>query len=585
MRSCALSLLLVMGLAPLMATVPPVLALTPGWGPVVAVESSTDCTRNPDVAVFGTGSAIAVWEQQENGCPDPWLNPVTYGVWANRFEAASGWGVPERIEFLTGNSTSPRVVASSSGEAFAVWNGGGGGGVWTNRYAPGIGWTGARVLDSGNATSPDISAGTGGAFAVWSKWNGVDYSLNASRYVPFVGWTSAETLSTGRFEFFASVAVDGRGDAMVIWTQWVSGQFPNVFAKRYVQGSGWASAEDIDAGGDAFATDLAADRGGNVTAVWFEGDLRARYYFTGMGWGTPQRIGPGIAVQPRVAMSEAGSATVVWGKDTGARFGIYAARYVRASGWGREQAIDVAGLGNSWKPQVAMDKSGNAVAIWQQSDGFLDHILANWYRVGESWGEPEFVETYNAGPADRPAVGIDSAGNAIAVWQHTDGRVMSILGSRYLAPDTTPPWLVITSPVDGFRTNESLVMVSGRTEAGSDLIVNGLRAAVYANGTFSVNVPLRPGSNVITITAIDPVGNRVEVSVAGVYDQTPNEDALGRLREEVAGLAVRFTVLSLGVAALVVAVASFEVVRYFRKRRRSIPAPSTNEPTGDDRPR
>ena len=68
-----------------------------------------------------------------------------------------------------------------------------------------------------------------------------------------------------------------------------------------------------------------------------------------------------------------------------------------------------------------MDSSGNAVAVWQQSDGTRNNIWANRFVPGLGWATAEIIETDNAGDANFPQIATDSTGNAVAVWQQSDG--------------------------------------------------------------------------------------------------------------------------------------------------------------------
>jgi hypothetical protein len=66
---------------------------------------------------------------------------------------------------------------------------------------------------------------------------------------------------------------------------------------------------------------------------------------------------------------------------------------------------------------VAADAAGNAIAVWFQSDGVssVSSIVANRYDARTGWGVPSLVEP-DPEDAQEPVVGLDRAGNAIAVW-------------------------------------------------------------------------------------------------------------------------------------------------------------------------
>ena len=88
--------------------------------------------------------------------------------------------------------------------------------------------------------------------------------------------------------------------------------------------------------------------------------------------------------------------------------------------WGTAQLIET-DSGWAYSPQVGVDGSGNAVAVWQQSDGTRNSIWSNRYLEGTGWGTAQLIETDNSGGASSPQVGVDGSGNAVAVWWQRDG--------------------------------------------------------------------------------------------------------------------------------------------------------------------
>ena len=86
--------------------------------------------------------------------------------------------------------------------------------------------------------------------------------------------------------------------------------------------------------------------------------------------------------------------------------------------------------------------------------------------------------------------------------------------------DTTPPVVKITTPVNSEITVSPLLFVSGTIDdVDAKVTVNGMSAAVQTqNRTFTAyNIPLNAGLNTITVTAVDPAGNRSSDTVAVTY--------------------------------------------------------------------
>ena len=86
------------------------------------------------------------------------------------------------------------------------------------------------------------------------------------------------------------------------------------------------------------------------------------------------------------------------------------------SGWGVATLVEIDNTGDASNPQVAVDGSGDAIAVWYQDDGTRDNIWSNRYVVGTGWGEATLIETDDSGDDYSPQVAVDSSGKAIAVW-------------------------------------------------------------------------------------------------------------------------------------------------------------------------
>jgi hypothetical protein len=128
-----------------------------------------------------------------------------------------------------------------------------------------------------------------------------------------------------------------------------------------------------------------------------------------------------------------GHTLAVWEQFDGQRFNIWANRKTVGSGWGIAQLIETDNAGSAYNPRVAVDSQGNAVAVWQQSDGQHSRIAANRYMVGTGWSTAQWIDAPNTLEAHAPQVSFDSQGNAIAVWQHKEGKRTRIAANRMVA--------------------------------------------------------------------------------------------------------------------------------------------------------
>ena len=72
------------------------------------------------------------------------------------------------------------------------------------------------------------------------------------------------------------------------------------------------------------------------------------------------------------------------------------------SGWQTAAPIESSDSESALFPEVAIDRSGNAIAVWQQYDGTRENIWSNRFAVGAGWGEATLIETSDSGDAINP---------------------------------------------------------------------------------------------------------------------------------------------------------------------------------------
>ncbi len=502
-----------------------------GWQVARLIETDSGTVFDPQVAVDGSGNAMAVWIQ---------TGSARWDIHANRYVAGSGWGNANLIETNdAGNAYGPQVAVDASGNAIAVWfqaeedltlpfpyirdN------IWANRFVAGSGWGTATLIetDAGFAFDPQVAVDrSGNAVAVWSQSDGTRFSIWANGYVAGSGWGTATLIETDDAgdAWAPQLAVDPSGNAVAVWHQ-SDGTRYNIWANRFVAGSGWERATliETDNAGDAQNSQVAVDPSGNAVAVWNQSDgtrnnIWANRYAAGSGWETAALVetdNAGDAYSPQVAVDGNGNAVAVWYQSDGTRNNIWANRFAGRSGWGTATLIETDNAGDAQNPQVAVEGSGNAVAVWYQSDGARNNTWANRFVAGSGWGTPALIETDNAGDAWNPQVAVDPVGNAIAVWYQDDGIVQNAWANRF---DDTPPSIVLATPSEGAATNRSSVWAAGTAEIGARVSVGGVEVIVGANGSFGLLVALQPGVNRLVATAWDASDNIANATVNVTFD-------------------------------------------------------------------
>ena len=102
-----------------------------------------------------------------------------------------------------------------------------------------------------------------------------------------------------------------------------------------------------------------------------------------------------------------------------------------------------------------------------------------------------------------------------------DGNAATQVSTSFTV-DTTPPSLTVTSPTEGFITNQSVITVTGTTNDITStpvtLKINDATVSVGSDGAFSHEVTLTEGANVITIVATDSAGKSSTVTRNVTHD-------------------------------------------------------------------
>jgi len=316
--------------------------------------------------------------------------------------------------------------------------------------------------DANSASAPQIAVdASGNAIAAWVQIDNGILSIWTNRYDVTTGlWDTPAVIESdsgaGHFAFAPQIGIDASGNAIAVWRQ-SNGTVYSIWANRYDVTTGlWGMATEIEtdnnAGHTAHDPQIGVDASGNAIAVWrqsngtFVSIWANRYNVTTGLWGTAALIenDNNNADNPQIGVDASGNAIAVWHQDSSTVDSIWANRYDVTTGlWGTAVLIEADNaLGHDAdKPQIGVDVSGNAIAVWRQSNSTVDSIWANRYDVTTGlWGTAARVEADNTlgHDADKPQIGVDVSGNAIAVWRQFQGTVDSIWANRYDA--TTGLW-------------------------------------------------------------------------------------------------------------------------------------------------
>jgi len=392
-------------------------------GSIACIEDDPENAYTPQIAMNANGLAIAVWEQADG---------MTTSIYASQYIPGYGWGQAQVIETLFGDAHCPQVAIDVNGNATAVWYqfDGTAYSIYINRYVLGTGWGAAALIESatGNAFNPQVAVdANGNAMAVWYQYNGGYYNIYANRYVIGTGWGTAALLeSINGYAADPQVAMDRNGNAIAVWRQH-DGTANSIYYNRYVLGTGWAASGTLleAANGSADRPQVSIDDNGNAIFVWeqFDGTANSIYanrYVNGTGVGAAIAIeaAAGPAGSAQVAAMPNGNAFAVWSQSDGTSYKIYANRYTAGSGWGSSTLIQT-GTGQSSNPQVAVDSFGNALAVWEEAENGVSTICSRRYVNGSGWDANAAVQSITGNAYD-PQVVMNGHGNVMAAWRNED---------------------------------------------------------------------------------------------------------------------------------------------------------------------
>lgn len=179
-------------------------------------------------------------------------------------------------------------------------------------------------------------------------------------------------------------------------------------------------------------------------------------------------------------------------------------------------AVDAGGNPASAEIQVVLDTVRPALSVSSPREG----LLTNRAQVTVSGtAEPGSLLRVNGAPVNCSGAGEFSFGlelfegeNVISIeCRDAAGNLQK--ATRTVCLDTVPPALTVTSPKNGTLTREASVTLSGRSEDGATVTVNG-EPVNLNGGAFSFLKELAEGDNLFGFQARDRAGNAASVSVS-----------------------------------------------------------------------
>ncbi|HEY5332546.1 MAG TPA: hypothetical protein VIJ21_03300, partial [Solirubrobacterales bacterium] len=335
--------------------------------------------------------------------------------------AASAWQRP--VEVGGTAVKSPRVAIDAAGDAVAVWEDHASDQqtVKSATRAPDGTWSPPRELGIGIEPAVALDP-SGRAVVVWAGSRGIEAAVEAAGGA----WSKRAVVSPEVFAFGPEVALDDVGEATAIW----HGPDPRhsiVQVATLKPGQSWSAGRELSARGrNAVAPQIAVDPAGAAVAVWRRRDGRrsiveAAVRTAAGAWSRPAALSATgeNAVAPQVAIDATGEAVAIWKRFDGAHSIVQSASRAAGAAWSRPVNLSAPGR-NAEEPDVAIDAAGEAVAVWERFDGRFDRIQSASRRPGGSWSKATYLSRRGRS-AHEPQVAVDAGGESVAVWERTTG--------------------------------------------------------------------------------------------------------------------------------------------------------------------
>ena len=353
-------------------------------GPTQTISPAGGDATDVHVAVDANGNTSYVWAFD---------NGVDSRIQTRDRSAGGALGPVATLSPPGQTCSEPRVAVRPAGRKVFTWRCGGLGSQQVKlrtRSATGVlGATQNISPASGSASSAQVvAAGNGNALAVWLHYDGTLARVQARPLSNGDVLGPIENISPGGTDNdFPHVATTPGGKAVIVWQQYGSSFSESVIKVRNRLPSGALSpVVSLTAPGTQSVEPKAAlDGAGDALVIWTLHDtpsarIQARHRSAAGVLGATQNISnAGIfAFDARVARNTDGAAVIVWTVEGGGRHRVQARSRADNGPLGPIQTLSNALYQTSFpRAQIALDDDGNAVASFSRYDGTNERIYVS----------------------------------------------------------------------------------------------------------------------------------------------------------------------------------------------------------------
>ncbi len=316
-----------------------------------------------------------------------------------------------------------------------------------------------------DAANPTVAMDEAGdSVAVWERQSGsIATDVQVSTRSPGAGFSAPLDLSPASSE--PEVAMAPAGEAVAVWRRF-DGTSYVIQAATAPPGGSFSAPVDVSSAETTAAPQglqVALNAAGDVALVWVQKDpnspdpgqfsVLASVRPAGGAFSAPTIVSPqpltvgNQAESPRVAIDAAGDVTAAWDYFDGTNRVIQAATQPAGGSFSLPVSLTSDGA-DAFSPAVAMDSAGDAIAVWARSDGTNDIIEASTASPGGSFSTSTSLSEPGE-DAGSPRIAMAPGGAATAVWVRKDA------GESWIAQASTGSAAAFSSPVDLSATGRS----------------------------------------------------------------------------------------------------------------------------------
>lgn len=237
-------------------------------------------------------------------------------------------------------------------------------------------------------------------------------------------WSPVATISDVGVED-PYISVNANGEAIAVWTATLDPDL--VTQSAFYDGVYWYTNETISNAGFNVNPSVKLDSDGNAIAIWEDLDLETSNRSittasrpTASSWQSPTVISIGASnTFATLAMNASGQAIAGWVNEGNDTFEYVTQTF--GSPWSSIQTIGASG-GRKGSVQLGIDPAGNCIAVWEEFDNGIINAVHTTSGFESSWSLVEQLS--NSIQSTSPSLSVGATGNAVVSWINANSTVV-----------------------------------------------------------------------------------------------------------------------------------------------------------------